>query len=347
MDASGNKEMVGFVIPNLLDPMTGQASGISLFTNGSQYALQPQIMGVMTGISFNLPASRTMRGLGIFYKTDGKTLQATVPFELVSEVTVEGRTFYAARSMQGQELQIVMSEGLRLPTMVNPGEIAIPSDFTFLNLDNPVQLSGAENLQKAAAAHAYPTMVEVRAWDGGCSLSGPVFEKVGSGEHSWADGLFFLASAGCPQNLGVALLEKAASTGKPVRLFGFQPLSDDSSWKKEAMVKAAMDLSKMKIPARVNLLKEAAALAHSKEASAMVDTTTLDAVLALNFINPENVETFVENLPSLEQASTKLAEIVLASQLGLQSIPKTAAVKAMFAIEDVISGLKGLQRHQI
>jgi hypothetical protein len=345
MDAASNKELVGFVIPNLLDPMTGQSAGMSLFTNGSQYALQPEILGVLTGISFNLPASRQIRGLGVFYRTDGKTLQATIPFEVISEITVEGRTFYAARTAMNQEVQIVMSEGLRQPMMINPGEIAIPADFSFLGLDNPVQLAGSDNLMKAASAHAYPTMVEVRAWDGGCVLSGPVFEKVGSGQHSWADGLFYLAAAGCPQNLGTALLEKAASTGKPVRLFGFQALSDNSGLQKEAQLRAKLDLSNVHLPPRVNLLKEAAAL--SKEASALTDLATLDAILALNFINPENVETFVENIPSLEQASTKLAEIVLASQLGLQSIPKTAAVKAMFAMENVIQGLKGLQRHQI
>jgi hypothetical protein len=59
------------------------------------------------------------------------------------------------------------------------------------------------------------------------------------------------------------------------------------------------------------------------------------------------VETFIEFLPQLEEASTKLASVVLAAQIGLQSVPKTAAVRAMFALEDVINGLKSLKTYQV
>ena len=72
----------------------------------------------------------------------------------------------------------------------------------------------------------------------------------------------------------------------------------------------------------------------------MVNVDSVDSVLALNFVNPENVSTFLEHLPDLEKASTKLAALVLATQLGLQSVPKTAAVRAMFALEDVIIGVR-------
>ena len=78
-----------------------------------------------------------------------------------------------------------------------------------------------------------------------------------------------------------------------------------------------------------------------------MDTASVDSVLALNFINPENVSTYLENLDLLQDASTKLASLVLATQLGLQSVPKTAATRAMFALEDVINGLKSLQEYEI
>jgi hypothetical protein len=84
-----------------------------------------------------------------------------------------------------------------------------------------------------------------------------------------------------------------------------------------------------------------------KNAAAMVGTDTVDAVLALNFLNPENVSTFLDELPLLQNAVTKLASLVLATQLGLQTVPKTAAVRAMFALDDVITGLKGLREYNI
>ena len=128
---------------------------------------------------------------------------------------------------------------------------------------------------------------------------------------------------------------------------------------KQAEDEAIRALMLNRLPSKPCLLKEAAAgvgegvaqvciaRGMDKEAAAMVGTDTVDAVLALNFLNPENVSTFLENLPQLEEASTKLAALVLATQIGMKTVPKTAAVRAMFALEDVINGLKSLKEHRI
>lgn len=348
-DATTGKQLVGYVIPGLFDPVSGQPSSMSLFTNGSAYSVQPAISGSLLGVNFNLPIpeSPEVRGLGVFIKHNEKAIIATVPYNIVTKVTVEGKGYFAAQDLQGNDIRVIPSEGIMKPVATSPTEVVIPADYKFMPLENPVQLAGGEELMKAAQANAFHTMMELRAWPDGCRLDGPVFEKVGSGEHDWADGVFWMAAAGVPQNLGSALLEKAASTGEPIRLFGLQPLSTREEFVEEARKEAMIDMAGIEIPKRVNLLKEIAAVTFSKEASALVDTSSVDAVLALNFLNPENVETFVEHLPQLEHASTKLANIVLASQLGLQSIPKTAAVRAMFALEDVISGLKTLKTYSV
>lgn len=348
-DATTGKQLVGYVIPDLFDPVTGKSSSMHLFTNGSSYSVQPAITGSLLGVNFNLPIPENpeVRGLGVFIKHNEKAIIATVPYTIITKVTVEGRGYMAAQDSMGNDIRIIPSEGLMKPVASSPSEIIIPADFKFLPLENPVHLAGGTELMKAAQANAYHTMMELRAWQDGCRLDGPVFDKIGSGEHDWADGVFWMAAAGVPQNLGSALLEKAASTGEPVRLFGLQPLSTREEFVEEARKEAAAALADVDIPQRVNLLKEIAAVTFSKEASALVDTASVDAVLSLNFLNPENVETFVEHLPQLEHASTKLANIVLASQLGLQSIPKTAAVRAMFALEDVISGLKSLKTYSV
>ena len=348
-DATTGRQLVGYVIPGLFDPVTGKASQVSLFTNGSSYCAQPVISGSLLGVNFNLPIpeSPEVRGLGIFVKTNEKAIIATIPYNIVTKVTVEGKGYFAAQDMQGNDIRIIPSEGIAKPVATSPKEIIIPADYKFMPLENPIQLAGGEEMMKAAQANAFHTMMELRAWQGGCRLDGPVFEKVGSGEHDWADGVFWMAAAGVPQNVGSALLEKAASTGEPVRLFGLAPLSTREEYVAEAEKEAIASMADIEIPQRVNLLKEIAAVSFSKEASALVDTTSVDAVLALNFLNPENVETFVEHLPQLEHASEKLANIVLASQLGLQSISKTAAVRAMFALEDVIAGLKSLKNYSV
>lgn len=348
-DATSGKQLVGYVIPGLFDPVAGQPSSMSLFTNGSAYSVQPMISGSLLGVNFNLPVPENpeVRGLGVFLKNNEKAIIATVPYNIVTKVTVEGKGYFAAQDLQGNDIRVIPSEGIAKPVATSPTEVVIPADYKFMPLENPIQLAGGQELMKAAQANAFHTMMELRAWPDGCRLDGPVFEKVGSGEHDWADGVFWMAAAGIPQNLGSALLEKAAATGEAVRLFGLQPLSTREEYVEEAKKEAMAAMADVEIPTRVNLLKEIAAVTFTKEAAALVDTSSVDAVLALNFLNPENVETFVEHLPQLEHASTKLANIVLASQLGLQSIPKTAAVRAMFALEDVISGLKSLKTYSV
>lgn len=348
-NAQNGRQMVGFVIPGLFDPMSGQPTQMSLFTTGNSYSVQPQIMGVLTGISFNLPESNPPRGMGVFYKTDGKSLMATIPYNIVSEVTVEGRTYYSVQTQEGMQLQIVMSEGLQRPVASSQTEIAMPADFKFLPLDNPVQLAGGENMMKAAQAEAWHTMAEIRAWEGGVKLSGPVFEKLGSGEHDWADGLFWLAASGLTQNLAMPMLEKAAHSGEVVRLFGLQPLSSREEWLGDTAKEASFDMQiwNKVLPKKTNLLKEAAAITMDKEASAMIGVATVDSILALNFLSPDNVAMYAESIPQLKESAEKLADLVLACQLGLQSVPKTAAVRAMFAIESVVDGLMALKEYRL
>jgi hypothetical protein len=345
MEATEGKQLVGYVFPTLLDPRTGQETPQALFTNGSQFAVQDSILGVLVDVNHNLPESTATRGLGVFYKSNGKAIAATIPFEIMTEVTVEGRKYYASRAPDGMEVQLVKVEGLKMPFLSGPGEIAIPADWSFLALDSPVQLEeGASAMpggavpMKTAQVENIGTMVEVRAWSSHvCDLRGPVFAKIGSGEHSWVDGAFWLAAAGMTQETSTALFDKAASEGRPIRVFGLRPLVPFEETVKAARALAARDLADWNAP-RPCLLKEAVAL---------TDGASVDTVLALNFLSPENVDVFMENIPRLEETSTRLASLVLAVQLGLQGVPLTPAVRAMFALEDTISALKALDTPRI
>jgi hypothetical protein len=354
-EAGTGNQIVGFVIPELLDPRTGQSVPNQLFINGGQFALQPSISGVLVAVSHNLPEGPPEpRGMGIFYKTDGKTIVATIPFNVMTKVTVEGREYYSAQTTEGLEVQITPSEGLQRPLAVSPKEIAIPQEFMWLPLNNEVQLEGGGgDVMGPAKQAAAPSMIEIRAWrnergpGGGCDLSGPVFSKLGSGTHDWVDGIFWLAAAGMPQNLSIACLEKAASSGQPVRLYGLRALDPVDHTLKHAAAEAVAKLASIKLPQRANLLREAIAIGHDKEARALVGVDTVDNLLALNFINPENVETFVDYIPELEETASKLASLVFATQVGLQGIPKTAAIRAMNSLEDILTGLKSLKSYSL
>jgi len=79
-----------------------------------------------------------------------------------------------------------------------------------------------------------------------------------------------------------------------------------------------------------------------KEASILPDIQTVDSVLSLGFINPENIRTFVGKLPYLDRALNTLCELTLLSRLGLNEVSEFAASRACRSLDEVIQGLKAL-----
>ena len=79
-----------------------------------------------------------------------------------------------------------------------------------------------------------------------------------------------------------------------------------------------------------------------KEASVIVDKETVDSILSLRFITPENANLFVNFLPDFEKTASRLAEILVASRLGMDDIKETAAKNAMSQLTSVIDGLRVL-----
>jgi hypothetical protein len=355
-DTAGN-QVVGYVIPSLFDPTTGQPTPMKLFVNGSAFALQPDMAGVLVGVSYSLPEGPSEpRGMGVFYKTDGRGIIATIPFNVANAVSVEGVRYYSATTMEGQPVQITPSEGLVRPIAAGPAEIAMPPDYVWLPLNGQIQLqgAGADPMQQAKTASASSAAV-IRAWtDGhgnlqGVRLNGPVFDKIGSGVHDVPNALFYLAASGMPQNLALAVMDKAASEGTAQCMYGLRPLSVRSAIVKEAFVDAYAKLGTRgyAIPKAPCLLKEAMAIEMHKEAKTLVGVDSLDTLLAVGFINQENIQDFVDMLPALEETASKLASLTFAVQIGLQSVPESAVVRAMTSLDGVITGLQGLKTYKL
>lgn len=83
-----------------------------------------------------------------------------------------------------------------------------------------------------------------------------------------------------------------------------------------------------------------------KEASYMDNSQSVDAMLSLNFINPENISKFVSKVPLFKSTISQLASCILASRLGMKEIPEMAASTAMRKIIEVVDGLEGLKTSQ-
>ena len=65
--------------------------------------------------------------------------------------------------------------------------------------------------------------------------------------------------------------------------------------------------------------------------------------ITYGFVTPENASTYVDYIPELEKVSSRLAEILVASRLGMDDIREHAAKNALTQVGSVVDGLKKLQ----
>jgi hypothetical protein len=165
--------------------------------------------------------------------------------------------------------------------------------------------------------------------DGGCGLHKLAGEL--KYDMSPVEAEFMLGLLGVDGHLAKQKVAEARRKGS-VKLAGLKTIKLASERYAEAVKTASAALSRMP-----NLRRDL-----SKEAAALQDQGTVNNLLALNFINPENVSTFVDYLPELEQTSEKLSEMLLYSYLGMNELPEGALSSSLRSVEDVISGLKNL-----
>jgi hypothetical protein len=80
-----------------------------------------------------------------------------------------------------------------------------------------------------------------------------------------------------------------------------------------------------------------------KEASILEDPKAVDVVLGLNFINEDNVNRYIDNIDGLKKLSSDMAEMIVASRMGLSDVDEGAASKILDSTETVINGLENLK----
>jgi hypothetical protein len=96
------------------------------------------------------------------------------------------------------------------------------------------------------------------------------------------------------------------------------------------LIKAAKDVKR-------NLMKEASMIDNSQ---------TVDALLSLNFVTPDNGGKFVGKIPHFKATISHLASSLIASRLGMKEIPEEASAVAMERLLEVVNGLEKLRATQ-
>jgi len=72
--------------------------------------------------------------------------------------------------------------------------------------------------------------------------------------------------------------------------------------------------------------------------------TTVDAVLSLGFINKDNIQEYVAQIPMYEQVCSDLAKLLLYIRLGMESMSEDPVREAMKYLTRVVERLRGLSK---
>jgi hypothetical protein len=184
--------------------------------------------------------------------------------------------------------------------------------------------------------------VEILGDSASFSFRGPAVAKLASAETKFVnrrDAEFLGSVMGIEPRFLKMALDEASKGKKAIHVDNVCPITPVQEKYAEAKLAVVRELSSMS-PKIHNFFLV-------KEASVLDDALVADKVLGLGFINAENISTFVDMLPGLEEASSKLAELLLAVRVGLKDVPEIAVERMLAAIEDVISGLRTLKQKEI
>ena len=348
IDEHTGKELIGFVVPNLLD-IDGTLLPLALFTNGSHSAVQPDIMGIPAGSGATLPNAEPS-GAGAFYSytPEGK-LQATIPLDLTEgSYAMPGEPpVMVGQTFDGRPVEISIQPNIQTVMQTSEGRMLIPESWqwTPLGASDSVALVGqesgdeegeeseapSEEGQEPKAQEEKKSHVILRGDHDCFSFSGPAVEKLAEADTqmvSLDQAMFLLAGLGVDLGQGIDKLAQSLNAAQRVQVGRLIKTAAEQDVEAHAR---AQEYAHIALQLRQDLVKEAAEIP---------DPTSVDTILSLGFLNPENLLTFVSYLPTLEDSQTKLCDLLLATRAGLSDISDTALERAIRCTEEVIEGLK-------
>jgi hypothetical protein len=344
-DAGSNQELFGWAIPVIDLEMHPLPLFVFLIQDG-RFSIQDEIAGqqLQEGIDSFPPGGGTPQGDGIFLTPDMTSPMALGPLTIQNGAAgPDGAQELHASTAWGEPVILMPTPGINAIQATGDGSYALPAEMNWHPLQGePVALATSPlDVENVDAGQKAPNTVDVGSTgQGEYSLGGAPVEKLAAEERRFikkADAEFLLVGMGMNPFEARDVLARAEK-GEKVKIAGLRTITPLSIIHEQMTKKASQVLEAFPYHLRRNLVKIAAALE---------DTETTDKILAMNFINPENIATFASYLPELDETSSKLAEMLVAARLGMQQIPEQALESAMHNLEEVLEGLKSLQQKQL
>lgn len=337
---SGGKELVGWVIPSLLD-FDGHSVPMTVFTNGATAAVQDEVLGSHVAAGVNLP-NDDPGGTGVFYMSGENGVQATVPVTVVgTEEATDGATVLLVKTLTGGSYRLKQVPGLKkmLPSE-GEGTVMVPDGIKFMSLSQelPVPLVSRPGELNKTASDLNLSKVTIFGDGLGYGMRfqmAPNLEASMPKRAASVDDVVWMLCLGGHGPQEAHQLAKQAQQG-----FAEAPIQD---------IRLARDIVEPALEKAKHAGAEVGKLRRNllKEAAVLPDIQTVDSVLSLGFINPENIRTFVSRLPYLEKALSQVCELALAARMGLTEVPEFAAARAARGLDDVIQGLKALAMREV
>jgi hypothetical protein len=327
----------GWVFPHVVDLDMNLTDQV-IYTDGLNAAVVEKVAGIPSA-GHMFPAGHGVSGRGFFAATGHDKAVATIPLTVAHAVRDAGDGYYQASTDLGEQVKLSMVHGIKQITKIAEGHYGIPGDMEFIRIRGPVSLAKGREVDEARKVAGKVTVRSDRT----CySLDGHPLDKVASEQRELVgrdDAELLLVAMGSHPTRARAKLAEADMSGQATIYDMRELVSHEESAKRALRESGHMEkaAAMMEVVPRVDLVKEAAVIE---------DENTVDAVLALNFLTPSNVTLFMDNIPAFEKAASHLAELVVASQLGLNNVDEGAAHKAMTGIDAVITGLRSLEHNE-
>ena len=341
----------GVVFPHVVT-FAGKKLPYKLFISPSHSSMQGSIAGIRHKDS-DMLKKLMMKGAGarvgqtgtFVYIDDGKaiatepvTMKAIVEHGPMTAVKLDGTKIQISRgfgSCTGAEPTKEKKNKTYLDAHgmieTRPHEFVIPNKMHWVPMEGFQDVSESVEgyMQKEAASHMESNPMTIR-------YTGIVYQTeqddIGRNDFSERELKIVLASKGCPVEKIASIVGKARAIGR-VKVHGLGKLRKKADIIKEANAVQA-DMEKLCKSVRVNLIKCAAEID---------DATTVDVLLGLNFLNPENLIKFVSYRPVIKKINDYLAELTMASRLGLKDISESALTTAMSKLDEIENGLDRIQ----
>lgn len=336
----------GYVIPKVID-FNMKPVDLKIFIGKTMSTIQPRIAGVrVENSNFKMPDETPQVGqTGTFvYQPDAAHALATIPVTIRSIVAEPYGYNLVCADLLGRPIKIRTNGAMDLQRITPEfqGYHLIPSKMKW------VPMQGFGPISDTVESYAIKEAEEKRTGSGVQVISTGYGQFSLKGAQKYAQALgwdqtsltetkasFLLASLGCGQTKIASTIKKAKVQGRAeVHGLTLPPLASEKVAEKKPMWEKAEKVASL---LRRDLLKEASYIDNAQ---------TVDALLALNFVNPDNIAKFIGKIPQLKAAISCLASCLLASRIGLKEIPEEAASTSMHRLIEVVDGLEKLRSAQ-